>query len=75
MNEKIGRWHLGDFARSRATGKVYEVVGFILSPAVCFRELRQIGHGEERVEVADCPNELRDLEQFIYQRGPLERLP
>jgi hypothetical protein len=63
MPKRIGRWGYNDVAEERSTGKFYRVVGFILDPAVCFRE---IGGDGERVEVANCPNELNDL--VCYRR-------
>ena len=62
MNEyHCGRWYSGDIAQDKNTGKLYRVIGFITSPAVCFGEI----DGEERfVEVAGCRNELSRLIRY-----------
>ena len=59
MTEKrCGRWASGDIAERKSDGKLFQVTGFILDPAVCFREI--IGT-ESFVEVAGCLNEVNGL--------------
>ncbi len=59
MSEKrYGRWATGDIAERKSDGKLFQVTGFILDPAVCFRAI--IGN-ESFVEVADCLNDKGDL--------------
>jgi len=60
---QIGRWALGDFAHDRANGKLYKVIGFIMSPSIVFREIPGEGSGDNRVEVPGSLIE-QSLEQY-----------
>ena len=67
MEDRVGRWGLGDIAEDRFTGRLWRVVGFITSPAVAFRLLD--GSDGEMVQVAGCLNEMNGLRQYRRQEG------
>jgi hypothetical protein len=68
LPQRVGRWALNDIAERKQDGKLYRVTGFILNPAVSFREILPDGElgPEEMVHVAGCLNEITGLR--LYQR-------